>query len=322
MKDGAPGCRLGGEGKPFVLEGDEYDTAFFDKHSKFLHYAPQVCVLTHLEWDHVDIFPHFEDMVAEFEALVKLLPPHGKIIYCGDHDVLKRLVSDAPCPTMSYGFEDHNDVVLHAVERVDGIQQLTVQFRDQEVCIRTKLMGRIYYLNLVGAWCAAHWGEEMGHDELQRELGDFAGARRRLEVIREDDRVLISDFAHHPTSVQETISIVKENWPDLKLIAIFDPRNATSRRKIFEDRLVEALALADEVHLAPPPLDKRLDESERLDVVELSHRIGKKAFGYESGEDFVEAVLKASSPECVVLVMSCGSCYGCIQRLWKHESLS
>jgi UDP-N-acetylmuramate: L-alanyl-gamma-D-glutamyl-meso-diaminopimelate ligase len=322
MKDGSAGCRLGREGAPFVLEGDEYDTAFFDKHSKFLHYAPQVLVLTHLEWDHVDIFPTFEHMLSEFKALLSLMPKDGKVVYCGDHPVLCDLVEGVSCSTISYGFNASNDVQIQGA-RVEGEwNKLMLSFQGDEICIETKFIGKIYHLNLVGAWCAAHFGEGIAHGELQHVLGSFAGARRRLEVLSGADPVLISDFAHHPTSVAETLSLVRENWPLGKLIAVFDPRNASSRRRTFELQLGEALALADEVHLAPPPLDSKLSEGEKLDVVALSSSIGAHAFGYEDGDEFVRSVVRAAQPGAVVLVMSCGACYGLLQCLWKHVSPS
>lgn len=320
MKDGSAGCRLGVEGAPFVLEGDEYDTAFFDKHSKFLHYAPQVLVLTHLEWDHVDIFPTFEHMLSEFRALLALMPTDGIIVYCGDHPVLCDLVEGASCSTISYGFGDGNDVQIQKVENLGQSNKLMLNFKGEEFSVETKFIGKIYHLNCVAAWCAAHFGEGMDHGELQRALGAFSGARRRLEVLSDGDPVVISDFAHHPTSVAETLSLVREHWPMGKLIAVFDPRNASSRRKTFELQLVNALALADEVHLAPPPSDPKLAENEKLDVVALSASIGGHAFGYEDGEEFVRSVVRSTQPGAVVLVMSCGACYGLLQCLWKHVS--
>ena len=321
MKSGEPGCRLGEQKGPFVLEGDEYDTAFFDKHSKFLHYAPQVLLLTHLEWDHVDIFPTFEDMKKEFRSLLELLPEHGLLVYCGDHSVLKELQQRYSGRSMSYGMGEDNDVVLESSLAVDDRFELKLKTPWGQKVISTSMVGKIYHLNLVGAWLSAHLGSDVSWEELQHRLGDFSGAQRRMEVLCREPALVISDFAHHPTAISETIQLVKEAWPDERLLAVFDPRNATSRRNVFEARLVEALDLADLIKIGPPPEDHRLLESEKLDVLTLAEKIGDKAVGYLSSDLFVSDILDEQKRGGVILVMSCGACHGLLDKLCFNSPL-
>jgi UDP-N-acetylmuramate: L-alanyl-gamma-D-glutamyl-meso-diaminopimelate ligase len=315
MKSGEPGCRLGDLKSPFVLEGDEYDTAFFDKHSKFLHYSPKVLLLTHLEWDHVDIFPTFEDMKKEFRALLKLLPENGLLIYCGDHPVLEELRQDFFGRSLSYGLNSSNDVVLESSGSVDQHFELQLKSPWGQKYISTSMIGRIYHLNLIGAWLSAHLGSEIPWPELQSRLGDFSGAQRRMEILSREPALVISDFAHHPTAIAETIQLVKEAWPKERLVAVFDPRNATSRRNVFESRLVEALGLADLVRIGPAPEDHRLAESEKLDVLALANKIGTKARGYACPEQFCDDIIHERDQGGIILVMSCGACHGLLDKL-------
>lgn len=313
MKDGSSGCDLGVEGAPFVLEGDEYDTAFFDKNSKFLHYGPTHLCLTHLEWDHVDIFPTFEDMLKQFRALIAKMPAHGQIVYNGDEEELRNLVKAAPCRSLSYG--EGEDCDLRLMNR-EATGPLAIAGPDGPVELPTSLVGRIYQLNLLGAYATARYGLGIDHGTLVENLGDFSGAQRRFECLGADEeRVVISDFAHHPTAVAATLAIARETFPGRPLVAVFDPRNATSRRRVFEERLMDALKAADEVFLAPPPVDRRLNSENRLDVMRLAEGIGSRARGFQDGAVFVDSVAQRCSEGRVVLVMSCGSCYGLLDRL-------
>lgn len=321
MKNGDAGCHLGSEGAPFVLEGDEYDTAFFDKHSKFLHYRPNVLIITHLEWDHVDIFPTFEHMLKEFRSLIALLPPDGLIVYCGDHPAIRELIIGFKGKTISYGVDSHNDVVLVASRAETSGQILSVKTPWGNFEIKTRLIGKIYHLNLLGACCAAHCGEKLPWENFSQLLGNFAGALRRLEILVESPQVIISDFAHHPTAVAETLNLVRENWPHRRLVAIFDPRNATSRRNVFEERLGVSLSLADVVFIAPPPVDHRLTDADRLNPRQLCSKIAGAREYFEEGSAFCRSVLEALKPDDIVVVMSCGSCYGLLGMLKANSSL-
>jgi UDP-N-acetylmuramate: L-alanyl-gamma-D-glutamyl-meso-diaminopimelate ligase len=315
LKDGSSGIHLGSEGAPFVMEGDEYDTAYFDKHSKFLHYRPKVLILTHLEWDHVDIFPTFEDMLSEFRALIALLPEDGLLVYCGDHEVLRELAENFSGKKVSYGLVRMNDVYLEKVQKKDGLNSLSLGGPLGGIKLETPLIGKIYHLNAMAAFLAANLGGGYPSEALVERLSLQRGAKRRLEVLKPEPNLVISDFAHHPTAVKETLEICRESHPELKLVAVFDPRNATSRRSVFEERMSEALGLADRVILAPVHQDHRLNPEERLDGDRLASRIGGKARAHVESEEFVQDVLNSISAENLVLIMSCGACHGLFDEL-------
>jgi UDP-N-acetylmuramate: L-alanyl-gamma-D-glutamyl-meso-diaminopimelate ligase len=315
LKDGSPGIHLGQEAGPFVLEGDEYDTAYFDKHSKFLHYGPKVLILTHLEWDHVDIFPTFDHMLDEFRTLIGLLPLGGLLVYCGDHEVLRELAKEYEGEKISYGIGEQNDARIVKTEGKNGLNRVWIDGPDGELILETLLVGKIYHLNALAAFLAASYGGGFDRKALNERLKDQRGAKRRLEVLKEDSGLVISDFAHHPTAVKETLEICRENRPELELIAVFDPRNATSRRSVFEERMGDALKGADKVILAPVQEDGRLKIEERLDGERLAKRIGAQARSHREAGVFIEDVLSSISPKSQVVIMSCGACHGLFDRL-------
>lgn len=315
LKDGTAGVHLGKKGAPFVLEGDEYDTAYFDKHSKFLHYGPKVLILTHLEWDHVDIFPTFDHMLREFRSLIYLLPSDGVLVYCGDHHELRELADLYEGNSVAYGFEKSNDFQISQVEKFEGTNQVTITEKMGSFTMETPLDGDIYHLNALAAFLAASLGGGLPRDLLNKRLRTLDGAKRRLELIKTTPGIVISDFAHHPTAVRETLKICRQNRPEMNLVAVFDPRNATSRRSVFEKQMGESLSLADRVILAPVHQDHRLTEEERLDTDKLAESIGSKARSHTDGPAFVEEVLDQIGPETQVVIMSCGACYGLFERL-------
>lgn len=317
MQDGSPGCHLGREGAPFVIEGDEYDTAWFDKNSKFLHYRPQHVILTHLEWDHVDIFPDFEDMKKQFRALLDLVPESGWVIYCGDAEHLRELLKDYQGLKLSYGYGAGNDVRLQDSDGLSGELRFFLEDGSEHL-LETPMLGRIYHLNTIGAaLMALKMGRQL--EEVQEQIRDFTGAKRRLELLRSEPYLLYSDFAHHPTSVEQTITILKKKYPGRQLWAMFDPRNASSRRNIFEDHFVRAFSGADRVTIGPTPEDKRLSTNVKLDPVLLAEKIGSHAKGCATEDSLRQEIASGLEPGQVILIMSCGGFFGLIEELEKGD---
>ena len=315
MQNGNAGCRLGDPKGPFVIEGDEYDTAWFDKHSKFLHYSPKYLILTHLEWDHVDIFPEFENMVDEFRALLKLIPKDGLVMYCGDVPELEKLMSGFNRKAISYGLGENCDWRCTSHQRLGTMTHAEFEFQSEKFEIQTPLFGRLYLLNLLASFAMVKMTTDLSVFQIRGQVVDFSGAKRRMELLREKDFMLFSDFAHHPTAIEATIKALKEEYPHKKVVALFDPRNATSRRSIFEIQLASALSIADQIIIAPPYQDQRLSESEKLNAVALAEKIGNHALGFEDEVMFIETTLKSVPKDGIVLVMSCGSCYGILTKL-------
>ncbi len=315
MQDNSPSCKLGGVSAPFVIEGDEYGSAFFDPGSKFMHYNTSTLILTHLEWDHVDIFPKPELMFQAFENLLRDVEKrNGNVIACADAPRVLELCKGTK-NLLTYGFSKNADYQLINTSSNFTEARLTILEPDgKKYEISTPLKGRIYHLNLLGAWVAARQAG-LPIENLRKALADYHGVRRRLELLREQPFALYSDFAHHPTAIGETLRMVREMHSDRNIWAIFDPRNASSRRSVFYKDFVTAFKDADRVILGPPHLDLKLNAEEKLDVQALAKDIGDKAIACTSKEE-LRAVFNAPPPaNTILLAMSCGSFHGIIKDL-------
>lgn len=313
LKSGQTGAKIGRPHSPFILEGDEYDTSCFDKHSKFLHYQPKNLILTHLEWDHVDIFPNFQDMINEFQSLLNLLPENAKVLYCGDQEQLKGLMASYQGFKKSYGFGNQNDIKITSVSQRSDNKVLEIEDETGTFELETPLIGNIYHLNLLGAYGMAKLSG-ISHPSIQASIAEFSGAKRRLELLKQKPFKLYSDFAHHPTAILETLSSLRNEFPNAYIWAVFDPRNATSRRSVFEEALSQSFLHADQVTIGPPYPDQKLKESEQLNVKSLADKIGPKATGCQNEQELRDSISNIPN-ECILIIMSCGGFFGLIQEL-------
>ncbi len=236
---------------PFILEGDEYDTAFFDKGPKFLHYFPDALILTHVEFDHADIYADLESVKTAFKRLVNLVPQRGRIIAFDGSDNVTECVARAFCPVERYGFaaDSHwrvDDLSIHGSRSHWRIEQKGRPWLDVEMPIT----GEHNVLNATAAAVLAY-GQGVPANAIQKALLTFRSVKRRLEVIAEIGGItVIDDFAHHPTAIRETLRALKMQYPAARLWAVLEPRSNTLRRNIFQRELTESLVLADEVILA------------------------------------------------------------------------
>jgi UDP-N-acetylmuramate: L-alanyl-gamma-D-glutamyl-meso-diaminopimelate ligase len=266
-----------GAGAHVVLEGDEYDTAFFDKGPKFLHYRPQHVIVTSVEFDHADIYRDLDHLKSAFVRLVDIIPTDGSLVVCGDYPAAFEVSRAARCCRISYGAPGNGD--WHAAN---------IQF-DQgrsffEPCYRGKSEGRIEagvigMHNVVNALAVYAQARTLGIDRarLLDGFATFAGVKRRQEVRGERRGVLvIDDFAHHPTAVRVTIEAVRAAYRGRRLWAIFEPRSNTSKRKIFENEFATALALADRVVVAGVYQPEKVPDGERLSVDNVVHEINRR----------------------------------------------
>ncbi len=253
--------RLGG-GKYFVAEGDEYDTAFFDKESKFLHYRPHVAVITSLEFDHADIFADLQAIKKSFKQFVALLPKDGLLIAHLDDPNVAEVAAEAPCAVQGYGLNPANMWALEDLKATGDITGFKVVRNGHPWAAMTvKLSGRHNCLNSL-AVCAVlhHLGVKPAI--INEGLSSFAGVKRRQEVRGiEKGITVIDDFAHHPTAVKETLLGLKQAYPNRRLIAVFEPRTNSSRRAIFQKDYVLAFDAADLILIREPlPLDGLLPD--------------------------------------------------------------
>ncbi len=246
-----------GAGKYFVAEGDEYDTAFFDKESKFLHYRPHVAIITSLEFDHADIFADLEAIKRSFRKFVALLPKDGLLVANLDDQNVAEVVADAPCAVQGYGLNPEHDWALEDLQTVNGATRFSVLKNGISWAAMTvNLSGRHNCLNSL-AVCAVLHHLGVQPETIDKGLSGFAGVKRRQEVRGiEKGITVIDDFAHHPTAVKETLAGLKQAYPDRRLIAVFEPRTNSSRRAVFQKDYVLAFDAADLILLREPvPLD-------------------------------------------------------------------
>ena len=309
---------LGG-GREFVLEGDEYDSAFFDKAPKFLHYHPDEVIITSLEFDHADIYENLAAIELQFRRLVNLVPRHGKIVACGESDTVRGVVQKAFCPVETYGFTPGVDWLAGDLEISEGETHFRISRQGSEVArVRMSMSGRHNVLNAVAAIAIAH-GRGVSREEIEDAMHAFRGVLRRLEVKGEVGGVLVvDDFAHHPTAIRVTIDAARHRWPGRKLWAVFEPRSNTMRRRVFESDLASALSTADATVLGAVNRASLLSDEERLSparVLEAVRRAGRKAEGFDSTGEIAEYLAAETRPGDLVLVMSNGSFDGLCGKL-------
>ena len=313
--------RLGG-GRHFVIEGDEYDTAYFDKGPKFLHYRPRIALLTSIEFDHADIYRDLPHCKESFRKFVRIVPEDGLLIASIDYPDVVEVARDAVCPVLYYGVGEEGaaqpGVDLWRVGFLPDEGEFS-RFRMErggeahDFCLR--LPGRHNAGNAAAAALALF---RLGYpaDRVAAAFAGFEGVRRRQEVVGEIGGVLvIDDFAHHPTAVRETIRAIRERYPGRPVTAVFEPRSNTSRRKIFQGEFARALSGADSVILAGvfgaekfPPED-RLDPAEVVNVVRES---GREARYVEEVDRIVEYLSAEARAGDLILIMSNGA-FGGIQ---------
>jgi len=309
---------LGG-GSEFVLEGDEYDSAFFDKGPKFLHYHPRDVIITSLEFDHADIYENLGAIELQFRRLVNLVPRGGRIVAWGESDTVRGVVQKAFCPVETYGFTPGVDWIASDLEITEGETRFRVSRRGEEVArVRMSLSGRHNVLNTLAAVAIAH-GRGVGREAIEEAMTLFRGVLRRLEVKGESSGVLVlDDFAHHPTAIRMTIEAARHRWPNRRLWAVFEPRSNTMRRKVFEGDLAAALVTADAAVLGAVNRASLLSDEERLSptrVLDLIRAADRRAEGFESADEIVEFLAAETQPGDLVLVMSNGSFDGLCGKL-------
>jgi len=317
---GLPGPSHLGAGTPFVTEGDEYDTAYFDKGSKFLHYRPRICILTSVELDHLDIFADQAAVDRAFGQLLALLPADGLLVACGDDPGVRRVVAATPpaCAVVWYGLRPGADVRPRAVVQEGMGRRFDLTLGDTAHTFHLPMSGDHNVANATGALLAAH---RAGADPtaLTQALSRFAGIRRRQEVVAEVAGItLIDDFAHHPTAVAVTLDGLAHRYPGRRLWAVFEFRSASAIRRCFESAYASALAHADRVVLPPILRHHRLTADQLLDpqaVARALNAAGTPARAFAELDGLVTHLQAELHSEDVVVVMSSGGFDGLLPRL-------
>jgi UDP-N-acetylmuramate: L-alanyl-gamma-D-glutamyl-meso-diaminopimelate ligase len=317
---------LGG-GEEFIIEGDEYETAFFDRGPKFLHYHPDELILTSLEYDHADIYPDLAAIALQFRRLVNLVPRRGRILIWGESPDLRETAAKAFCPVETFGLTSDCDWYAGDILWQDLATEFRVAFHDSEIArIRMPVAGKHNVLDALAAIALAY-GRGVECDAIARALATFQGVRKRMETKGEENGVLVvEDFAHHPTAIRLTLEAARTRWPGRKLWAAIEPRSNTMRRKIFQHVLPDALAIADAVLIGPVNRAQLLGEEERLSPEQIADSLlerGRPAKAFESSDEIAEYLAGNAKPGEMVLVMSNGSFDGLSDKLLeKFRSLA
>ncbi len=302
---------LGG-GPEFVIEGDEYDTAFFDKRPKFLHYHPWGIILTAVEFDHADIYRDLEHVKGAFRALATQLKPDGRVAVCADHPDALAVVEQSQARKLTFGL-NHGEFRAEGITVGEHGASFWVSRCGERMAPRfmLPLWGRMNVVNALGVVVLAR---ELGiaDADIASAIASFKGVARRQQVVGEAGGVVVvDDFAHHPTAVKATLAAIVERFPKRRLIVAFEPRSNTSRRRVFQQQFASAFDLASHVFLAPVYFKENdpLPVEQRLDVQVLAEEIsqrGPRARAMKSNDELLAAIVEQAREGDVVVFMSNG----------------
>ena len=308
-----------GKGPHFVIEGDEYETSFFDKGSKFLHYRPRTGILTSVEFDHAEMFRDLEAVRAAFAAFLALLPPDGSLIYCADDANVRALAGRCPARRIDYGVAGNAAWVGRTRKATpDGILFDVFRGSERFASYASPLTGNHNLQNILGVTAAA-FELGLGPEEIGKGLASFPGVKRRQEVRgKERGVIVVDDFAHHPTAVRGTIAALAERFAGCRLWAVFEPRTNTSRRSVFQREYAEAFDRADEIVIAAVDRPERVPEGERFSAERLVEDLRGRGLSARYIPD-VGSIVQVIGAEArdgdVVLIMSNGAFGGIHDRL-------
>jgi len=315
-----------GHGRHFVIEGDEYDTAYFDKGPKFLHYRARIVLLTSVEFDHADIYRDLDHVRESFRRLAAIVPPDGLLVACADYPDVVAVAGEARCPVIFYatregalsGGREETSWAVRGTGESGGMTGFRMEGAGGSLDFRLPLPGLHNAANAAGvAIVLMHLGFLPA--EIARTFERFAGVRRRQEVVGEFGGILvIDDFAHHPTAVRETLRAVRGRYPGRRIVAVFEPRSNTSRRKVFQREFTTALSGADEVILAGVFGMEKIPPGERLSPEEVAAALrasGRPAQVVPEVDGIVSRLAESCRAGDLVLVMSNGGFGGIQEKL-------
>ncbi|MBI3804458.1 MAG: UDP-N-acetylmuramate:L-alanyl-gamma-D-glutamyl-meso-diaminopimelate ligase [Nitrospirae bacterium] len=308
-----------GKGALFVVEGDEYDTSFFDKGPKFLHYRPHSAILTSIEFDHGDIYPDLAAIKEAFRKFVGLLPPEGLLVAAAGDPAIAEITKGLVCRVETYGLDDGADWQADEIKMVEDLLSFEVIYRGRKLgAIRSPLVGRHNLRNTLAVIALAHH-QGVSWTQIQEGVRLFQGVKRRQEVVGTVQEILIiDDFAHHPTAIYETLAALHLRYPKRRLWAVFEPRSATSRRNIFQKEFVASLAEADRVILADLFSPEKIPAEHRLSPAQIVSdlvALGRKAAFMSTPDEIVALLAREARPGDVVCIMSSGGFGGIHQKL-------
>jgi len=302
------------DSKFFVIEGDEYDSAFFDKRSKFVHYLPELLIVNNIEFDHADIFKDIEQIKTSFRHLLRIVPQNGMVLLNGDDPNCVEVATESLAPIVEIGFSEN---CAQQIRNVAYSAQGS-QFSLGEEVFELPLIGEFNVRNAAMAVTAAKfYGASL--EKIREALASFAGIARRQEVRGEERGVkVIDDFGHHPTAIAQTLTALRHRYPGHRLWAVFEPRSNTTRRAVLQHQLSEALKLADGVMMAQVARLEQIPEGERLNpegVVAAIVASGRPAFYEPDSAHIVNRLVPLLKTDDVVVVFSNGGFDGIHEKI-------
>ena len=306
LKDFNSSFRIG-SGEYMVIEGDEYDTAFFDKGPKFMHYDPEITIITGIEFDHADIFTGIDHIKTIFSTFVKKIEKNSHILAFKNNDNLKQVLDRSAASIETYGEQAQWSFSNHVQQNSKTF--FDVQGPDIKLSIETKMVGEHNLFNCLACIAAA---KKMGISDknLYNALKTFSGIKRRQEIRGIKNGITVmDDFAHHPTAVKETIKAVKPFYKKGRVIAVFEPRTNTSMRKFFQNTYPDSFLNADMVCICEPGIKKNISQKDKFSTRQLVADIEKKgieAYYFENSEGVIRFLLTKLKQDDLVLIMSNG----------------
>ncbi|RYZ59335.1 MAG: hypothetical protein EOP07_04300 [Proteobacteria bacterium] len=325
-----------GKGPLFAIEGDEYDTAFFDKNSKFLHYRPKYLILNNIEFDHADIFKDLAAIEKQFTDLINLMPDKKAVIANVDDPGVEKLLrqlnlSDKVTAVATKGLNANASVKLldlKAPKAGEVYWKLKIQLGDgQTALFNTTLAGPHNAANICEViaclWQIYKAGDapDFPLQKIAKAIEQFQGVQRRLDKLSSvGDIEIFEDFAHHPTAVKVVIESMRALYPERRLLVAFEPKNATSRRSIFMKEFANSLALADQVFIGACSVDQRIPSEDRMNTGEMARMIGGSAAAFDDNEALLNSLLKTAKSHDTILFMSSGSFSGIQYRIGDRLS--
>jgi UDP-N-acetylmuramate: L-alanyl-gamma-D-glutamyl-meso-diaminopimelate ligase len=304
-KNFGQGARLN-DSKYFVIEGDEYDSAFFDKRSKFVHYLPELVIVNNIEFDHADIFNNLDEIKLSFRRLLNIVPQNGMVLLNGDDHNCVEVARDCLAQMVEVGFSKN------CAQRIRDVAYSSKgsRFKLGEDTFEIPLIGEFNVRNAAMAATAARF-YDVPKAKIGNALKSFTGIARRQEVRGEERGVkVIDDFGHHPTAIAQTLTALRQRYSGHRIWAIFEPRSNTTRRAVFQEQLPDALKLADGVFISQVAKLEQIPEKERLHpeaVVESIAQTGRPAFYEENADAIVDRIAPKLQPKDVVAVFSNGA---------------
>ncbi len=294
---------------PFIIEGDEYDTAYYDKVPKFYHYMPKIGVITSIEYDHADIYPNLDAIKDVFTHFINDIPEDGVLVYCDEIKDIDKLLVNSKSKKVSYGFDKNSDIrcIKYSVKK-DKLK-VKIQVFDEKYKFTLPFFGRHNILNFMAMIGTLTYFTN-DFSQVQLALDSFKLPKRRQEIIyNKNDIIVIDDFAHHPTAIKETIKSIKMNYPKRRLIAIFEPRSNTSRQSIFKDEYLISFDGVSQLYIKEPEHHRLIDDKNLLKIDELVTELNDKnikTFSAKSGIEIISLLKGKLKANDLVLIMSNG----------------